>query len=490
MDTGKSITQSKPVYNWALFIQFVALFAASALLFRETISPLFARWVKWDQDLSHAIPTLCALLFLILRTSSFPYKKDIAAVRLLLITSLGLLSLGWLLFALANITILANIIILLCIPTVIAASYSMQTMRYFLPSLGVLFFTIPLFSQINNILVLLSANVVGFLVTLFGMTALIDGQSIYIPSGHIYIADGCSGLRYLTIAMLLGYILAILNNYTIKRTIITLCIAATLGLSANWIRIFLLVVIGDLTEMKSSLMHDHEFFGWALFASIMFPAIYFSPIAHKKTISPEETPQLKPLLPLLALAFGPILFLLIPSAAQTTTTFSLSAINEDTYSTTSNTPVSTTNPQSNFQEYTHKNIGDIRVDIQLAQHKPATPRDKIVPYFDAIYNREEWQSISTTTSPELETKGYQTTILRNQNNRGYAILLHRFEIGAFNTNSYEHAKILQIPAIFSGKRYLNFFSAQSKCAEQTCAKEVDAITKVAIEWDSKTREAR
>src|SRR5690606_37908570 len=100
--------------------------------------------------------------------------------------------------------------------------------------------------------------------------------------------------------------------------------AVLLALLTNWLRIFLLVVIGYQTEMKSSLMEDHEFFGWVLFALVMLPAIYYAPVLPPKAASHTESPfRVKPLLPFLALVRGPPLTLLARTAVDAAPQFSL-----------------------------------------------------------------------------------------------------------------------------------------------------------------------
>src|SRR5690606_14047274 len=119
-------------------------------------------------------------------------------------------------------------------------------------------------------------------VKLSRLTALIDGNNIFLPSGTIFIADGCSGLRYLIISLLIGYIMALMNHYRFMQSIGVLVIAVALGLVANWLRIYLLVLIGYLTDMQSSLMRDHETFGWIIFAMIMVPTVYFAPVVRRQ----------------------------------------------------------------------------------------------------------------------------------------------------------------------------------------------------------------
>lgn len=490
MDSVETINEQKTYYNWPLAAQCIVLLTLFALLFQESIAPLFVRWIKWDQDLSHGIPTLFAFLFLVLRAPPLIDSRNTKSVSVLLVATIALLSLAWLVFIIANITIFANVALLLCIPLVIAASYSTASLRALLPIIGVLFFTLPIFGQLNNLLVTMSASAVGFLINLFGMTALLDGQNIFIPSGHIYIADGCSGLRYLSISILLGYLLSILNHYSLRGSIITLAIATALGLLTNWLRIFLLVVIGDLTEMKSSLMQDHEFFGWVLFCSVMFPAIFFAPIKPTKKILVEASPKPKPALALLALLIGPVLLALIPNTQHTIQQFTLAALTFPKYPEILTSPLALKAPKGLSDQNVQFQQNGINIYAHLSEYRPNNIKEKIIPYLEDIYDREEWKIVQRQLSPELTKQGFQSSVMMRAFKQEYLVLIYRFEVGAYNADDYQTAKILQIPATFAGKRYSNFISLHSICKNKACAEEIKATSALALEWSQRTESLR
>lgn len=490
MDKKEIAVQSATPYNWSLLLQFSGFFLLLGLLFAESTMPLLTRWLKWDEDLSHAIPTLLALLFLISRVEHLPYKADSNKIRTLFIVVVAVLSAIWLLFVLANITLLANLVLFACIPLFLAACYSTRTTIFLIPILGLLVFVLPIFSQLNNILVQLSSLAVGFLVKLCGITALIDGQSIFIPYGHIFIADGCSGLRYLTISLLLGYLLSILNHYSFAKTLAALAVATLLGLLTNWLRIFLLVIIGDVTQMKSSLMQDHELFGWVLFSCVMLPAIFFSPLEPKKPVEKTAEPKLKLILPLIALIIGPLILKLIPNFDASASKLSLKSANLTVQSAATSTLLPAKLPATPYMEYANHKSANTDLHVQLAQYRPESSKDKIIPYLGALYGNEEWQRVSDSTSTSLSEQGYKSIILKRTGSQTYAILVYRFEIGARNTSHYESAKMLQIPAIFSGKRYFNVFSIHSTCSEPTCGSELASATQIALDWSQSTQHLR
>src|SRR5690554_7294287 len=127
-----------------------------------------------------------------------------------------------------------------------------------LPYVILLALSLPIWADFIPALVAIASAVVSNWVRLFGMTALIEGNSITLPYGRLVIADGCSGIRYFAISILLAAMMSILNDYRWRGWLCLLAAAMMLGLVANWVRIFILVVIGYQSEMQSELLTDHE----------------------------------------------------------------------------------------------------------------------------------------------------------------------------------------------------------------------------------------
>jgi exosortase len=490
MDTADIQTKGNIKAHWQRLGQMTLLFLIVGWFFQASITPLFARWVMWDKDLAHAIPTLFAFLYLVWR-APMAYQPNRPPIRYALIITLGLTSVAWLLFVIANITILANITVWLMLPLIIASCYSLASMRGLLPLFGILFFTLPLLSELNSLLVYLSARAVGYLIHFFGMTALIEGQNIFIPSGHIFIADGCSGLRYFTISLLLGYLLCILNNYRAKGIIVCMLIAMALGLGANWLRIFFLVIIGHVTEMQSSLMHDHETFGWVLFACLMFPAIYFAPINRPSPTRVITTPTLKALAPLIALATGPVLLLLISSNLNLSSATSLN-LQQIMQANTAYTrpPLNLLIPEGQTNHSGEIHIQGTTFFTQLQEYRPQNLKEKLIPYVPNVYDRDEWQLQKENGITSIEALGFQFLQLHNSRQDKHIILVYRFEVGRFNTQQYSTAKMLQIPAILTGHDYANFFSLQAVCKNSHCEEERLEAVQLANNWHNKTKALR
>jgi len=160
------------------------------------------------------------------------------------------------------------------LPVLLLAAIGVATGRQGLRTLAfpvlLLLFATPLWTYLVPVLKAGAIAVVSFLVRAVGMTALIEGEVVILPSGVLRIADSCSGVHQFVVASLIGTVYAWWNasHYLARARIIAL--ACVIAIITNWVRVFALVAIGYYSNMEHYLVRvDHYWFGWALFAIAM-----------------------------------------------------------------------------------------------------------------------------------------------------------------------------------------------------------------------------
>lgn len=443
----------------------VAISLLVAAFYYPTIKNLFERWIKWDEGLSHGLIVVGLFLLLQLKTAPWPVTKNSKLTQSLLLLLLAGLSASWLLFHIVNLYIFEQLVLLPILFLTTALVFGVRTCIKYFPLLVIPIFAIPIWDQLSDTLVKLSSFVVGNMVRFISMPAVIDGNSIFIPSGHIVIADGCSGLRYFVIALTLGYIISYLNRYPLLKTIYVLSIAALIGLLANWLRIFILVIIGYQTDMQSSLMHDHEYFGWFLFALISFPAIYFAPIVRAIPSAPEtsSSTDIRWVMPIILLALGPALNALIdlkPTVAPLKDLLNqeLQPISAKRMPITVSSPVAARSENAVTPE---------KIYLQIDQYQRITEADKLVPYMTRFYDNQRWTA-QESAPIQLTGKTAALTIFRNKTTQKNVAQLQWFDVAGITTRSTAVAKLLQIPALISGKNYFVIITLQGECDISSC----------------------
>jgi len=450
--------------------------AVFVVFFFRTFESLFTRWIKWDEGLSHGLLVIGAFLLFLYQSLPWQSHKQHRLLTLFFVVAIGIGSLCWFLFRTVNISILEQLVLLPLLATFYAACFGIKAAWHHRVLLMLPIFAIPLWDQLNDLLLSLSSLVVGEMVRMIEMPALIQGNSIFIPYGHILIADGCSGLRYFVIALAMGYIIAYFNHYGERRLAITLIIAALIGLVANWIRIFILILVGYQTQMQSGLMKDHEYFGWILFALLCIPAIYFAPVVHKQRVQelrPEELAKPRWLSPLIALALGPLAALSLnftPEASPWKDRLNtrIMAVNVNRM------PMTVTAPKPGYRENGLIDIENVQVFVQVDQYQRQHSTDKLVPYISNLYNTENWSQISS----EIQEPG-KLTLLNHKSGLRRIAQLQWFELDQYKTHSLAKAKLMQIPAMMRDQNRFAIVTLQSECLVLHCDNAMAALKQAA-----------
>lgn len=437
------------------------------LAFFPTFIDLFHRWVRWDSELAHGIPVMVIFFYLVWKSA--PWEQSYGRLDAFhsAPASVLLLSLSWFLAYAINIQIIEQLLLIPLLAAILATVFGWRSVFEQRFLLLFLIFAIPVWGSLNGLLLYGANAVVGELVRFIEMPALIKGSSIYIPYGHILIADGCSGLRYFVIAITLAYLMGYLNGYREKQLAVLIVIAAILGLVTNWLRIFILITIGYYTKMESSLMQDHELFGWALFALICLPAIYFAPVV--KRAEPERGPQvsvtlggLKLILLVVLTAIGPVLALLATLALS-------SGVQERPVETATrgdidSMPMMVKAPAGGYTEVTRVDSGIYR---QIDRYRREDINDKLVPYLPRLFDNQSWQQYSRQTI-DIGTRQVVEAIFQEKNRSLRVAQLQWFVVGDYPTHSPVVAKLLQVPAVIQGQNEFQIITLQLECQTRDC----------------------
>lgn len=447
-----------------------ALILLAASLYFETTNSLFVRWVKWDESLSHGLIIVGLFFYFLFASSPISAQKDSLPIRLLTLIALGCSSVTWYFSNLINLQIIEQLSLLSIMVILFMAVFGMHVLKQYMSLFLLLIFTIPIWDQLTDPLVNLSGLIVGKMVRLIGLPAVIDSNSIFIPFGEIVIADGCSGLRYLTISLAIAYIISYLNGYSLKRLFVALIIATVIGLAANWLRIFILVIVGYESQMQSSLMKDHEYFGWVLFAIILFPAIYFAPVVKpspRLNAAPNSRPKLVAAIALLSL--GPLLSLFL-TVHPVVATIASEIPHEYSPVPENRMPIKVELPSA---DKTENAVDPNQVYIQISQYQRKNSDEKLVPYIPRLYDHVTWSLISKKKADD--NYGLNIQIFRNKHSGTIIAQSQWFDVATIQTSNYTVAKFLQIPAIISGKNNFTIYTLQSICSTSSCSNEISNI---------------
>lgn len=441
----------------------VLLIVASSLVFLPTLAELLPIWLTFNQNIAHGL--FACLIFIWLLVSKpplVPAQQQPSSFALLTFFTVFLV---WLLVSVANIDTLSYLLL----PVGVFAIAMVLGGWKYAWSLKVHVFTLvlalPIWQDLIPALVSLATLVVTFFVQLLNITAYIEGSNIELPYGTLFIADGCSGVRYFAISLLLANTVSVLNGYRLKSWLMALLIGGFIGLLVNWVRIIALVVIGYETQMQSSLVADHEVFGWLVFAGIVLPVLYFSPNVTVPASSAKHFRIEK----LSAMA-------IVASAAVSLLVWSTSYLPNAT-----NTPFQVQNssdfeplPNARFKLPNSFIVESFETDsgiaITVGQFQRANRNEKLVPYIAPLYDNDDWTRVET-----IAINGLNVAVMMHRITKKRELVAVSYQLGSKKAQTYEEIKLWQIPASFLPNQQFAILVANKECKIMTCSAAAEKV---------------
>jgi len=140
-----------------------------------------------------------------------------------------------------------------------------------------LFLALPVWVDLQPPLQSLTTFVVSAALRATRIPAYIEGNFVYLPSGTFEIAAGCSGLNYLMVGMTLGMFCALAFLHSWRRQLLLFSTAVALTIFCNWLRVYIIIVVGHVSEMQHYLVAEsHILFGWVLFGVFLIPVLWLA----------------------------------------------------------------------------------------------------------------------------------------------------------------------------------------------------------------------
>lgn len=176
---------------------------------------------------------------------------------------------AWLLGDLAAVNVLRQLafvsLIILLVPAVlgwtIASSIAFP--------LTFLFFAVPFGEFAMPQLMEWTADFTVLALRLTGIPVFREGLQFVIPSGNWSVVEACSGVRYLIASLTVGTLFAYLNYQSTSRRVLFIAVSLLVPILANWMRAYLIVLLGHLSGNKLAAGVDHLIYGWVFFGVVI-----------------------------------------------------------------------------------------------------------------------------------------------------------------------------------------------------------------------------
>ncbi|HUG99751.1 MAG TPA: exosortase A [Gammaproteobacteria bacterium] len=272
------------------FAAYALLVVAIGVLYWPSVASLWARWQP-DPSYSHGWLIFVISGWLIWREARAGRLNDGRPSMLGVIALLGLGG-AWLLAMAGSISVVQWLLLPALMFAAAFALFGWTALRRLWFPLGFTLFAIPFWNWLGPILQAITVEIVGSALMILRIPALLDGNRVHLPSGSFEIVEGCSGMHFFMVSMTLASLYGWLWFRRLKPTLALIGMALAMALLANWLRVFLVIYAGYLTEMQHFLVQvDHYYFGWAMYMLMMVPALF---VAQRLEAEAGEDPAPAP----------------------------------------------------------------------------------------------------------------------------------------------------------------------------------------------------
>ena len=292
---------------WDTAVAMVAIWTHSETFAHAFIVPPISLWLIWRQraQVLAAQPKTSLLLAIPVAVSTF----------------------FWLLGELTAVNALTQFTLVATLVLAIMALLGFEVSKRIAFPLAFLFFAVPIGDFMMPKLMEWTAAFTVLALRSSGIPVYQEGLQFVIPSGNWSVVEACSGIRYIIASVTVGTLFAYLNYVSLRRRLIFIAFAIVVPVIANWLRAYMIVMLGHFSGNKLAAGVDHLIYGWLFFGLVIMVMFLvgsrWSEEAPETPMISQEAPAKSTMSAWLAsagialiAALGPLAFIAIDRADQ------------------------------------------------------------------------------------------------------------------------------------------------------------------------------
>jgi exosortase A len=253
-------------WRWPL-AALAVLVLALLLLYRESFVAMVQIWER-SETFAHCFLVPPISLWLVWR-SRHRLQGLSPAPQPWLLAALAVMASLWLLADMAGVNaasqFAATALLVLAVPAVLG----LQVARVIAFPLLFLFFMVPVGEFLMPQFMDWTADFTVLAIRLSGIPVYREGLNFVIPSGSWSVVEACSGIRYMIASFMVGSLFAYLNYTSLRRRVIFCLVSLLVPLVANWLRAYMIVMLGHFSGNTLAVGVDHLIYGWVFFGIVI-----------------------------------------------------------------------------------------------------------------------------------------------------------------------------------------------------------------------------
>ena len=256
-------------------LAFLIPLIVAIIAYESGIDFLLSKWLDFDHGAyNHGFLLLLVTLYLLYDTINF--SRDISTkANVIGFVAAALFMVLAAAFEAVSIVSLQVVAFYFFMVFLVLAIYGWAVFKKALMPLGLMLFALPIWDGLGPILQRLTLEMSYLMVKTVGIPVLKEGFYLSIPAGKFEVAAGCSGFSYFMAAFPLAILYAATNFSRRKNIFLVVSVIVAASIVANWLRVFIIIVAGQMTDMQHYFVTvEHFNLGWVLFG-IMFISLIF-----------------------------------------------------------------------------------------------------------------------------------------------------------------------------------------------------------------------
>jgi len=177
--------------------------------------------------------------------------------------------LGWLLGQTGTVNVVSQAAFVGMLVLTVPALLGWRVARAIMFPLAFLFFAVPAGDFLLPALMDGTANFTVAALRATGVPVYREAFLLVLPTGSWSIIEACSGIRYLIASVMVGTLFAYLTYRKTSRRLAFVGVAIVVPIVANWLRAYMIVMLGHLSNNRIATGVDHLVYGWIFFGIVM-----------------------------------------------------------------------------------------------------------------------------------------------------------------------------------------------------------------------------
>lgn len=437
----------------ATYLRAFVLFISSAVVLMPTILQMESVW-RHSEKYMHCYFVIPISLYMIWvkRESLKGITPQTSFLPVILLIPVCLL---WLSAYAIDVGFVSHISQILIFQLLLWHIFGNQIIFKLIYPISFLIFLAPFGDSLTPALQEITADIGVSLLKLADVPVYRDGLYIHTSVTTFEVADACSGLNFFISSAVISLLFSYLYFSNVNKRIIFVMFVLILSILSNGLRAFLLMLIGEKTNMAWGFGDDHYYYGWAVFGiTILFSfwlGEHFADNVNSATPLSQQNFKRNVDESSLHTNFSSISILIIllvlyiwrsslPHTVQPKEKDQIFKVAE--FIKQENSPLGTTFLDGIRRSYV---IEDNNIELFGADYSIRQDKGDLITWHNILFDSKKW-SITQTKSNGSYKNSYKFIQLTSIDGRKYTIL-YWYQIGSVRTSNEVFIKLQQLKAI-------------------------------------------